>query len=143
MANGELKAVQRRPANRTRREWLLDAIAFASMFASVIGLMSVTYVMSVNTAYTFLADPAGRERFSSMYRSFLPALAAYMGIAVVLAVVLWITMLLDCVRAISLGKGRRYVIWMVILVLLHVSAAWLYYLIERRPRRLARADFAS
>lgn len=134
MSNEQMIPVLDGRASKRRGDRLLDGMAFFSMVASVLGLVASTYLVAISSAYTFLRDDAARERFLAIHEFSFPLLAIYMAVAVVVAIALWIAMLFDCARSLSAGKRGRYVIWMVILVLFHISAAWLYYLIERRPR---------
>ena len=65
----------------------------------------------------------------------IPCLAAFFGIAIMLALFgIWLWALIDCANN-EPSTGNEKVIWILLIIFLHVLGAILYLLV-RRPKRI-------
>ena len=74
------------------------------------------------------------ERLVRVWRSYWPALILFAVLVLAGTTAMWLWMLADCGARVARGHDPRLIAWLAVMGIVS-PAAWLYYFIERRPRR--------
>jgi len=102
--------------------WLEDSFASASALSLLAALAGMIYLL------------LDFERLVRVWRSHWPALILFALFVLAVTTVMWLWMLADCGARVARGHEPRLIAWLAVMGIVS-PAAWLYYFIERRPRR--------
>lgn len=104
------------------RAWLEDSFASGSALLLLAALAGTIYLL------------LDFERLVRVWRSYWPALILFAVLVLAGTTAMWLWMLADCGARVARGHDPRLIAWLAVMGIVS-PAAWLYYFVERRPRR--------